>query len=156
LRHGSLNYLRSRFALRALDGNMTLKIVDTDIEEKDYLQKNALLPKGEKVEKKKVRSRGGLVFKAHRPLYHSALSLRVIKKKKKKNPVPGESRSHTQPLILNPKPETLSLMGAGVRECDNSSDQDRISLQGRSQGRSHMQTLAIYRLGFNQNYNTFT
>jgi len=27
------------------------------------------------------RYRGGLVFKAHRPLYHSTLSLRVIKKK---------------------------------------------------------------------------
>ena len=29
------------------------------------------------------RFRGGLVFKAHRLLYHSALGLRVIKKKKK-------------------------------------------------------------------------
>ena len=28
-------------------------------------------------------SRGGLVFKAHRRLYHSTLGLRVIKKKKK-------------------------------------------------------------------------
>ena len=28
--------------------------------------------------------RGGLVFKAHRLLYHSTLGLRVIKKKKKK------------------------------------------------------------------------
>ena len=30
------------------------------------------------------RSRGGLVFKAHRLLHHSTLGLRVIKKKKKK------------------------------------------------------------------------
>jgi len=30
------------------------------------------------------RFRGGLVFKAHRLLYHSTLSLRVMKKKKKK------------------------------------------------------------------------
>jgi len=30
------------------------------------------------------RFRGGLVFKAHRLLYHSTLGLRVIKKKKKK------------------------------------------------------------------------
>ena len=29
------------------------------------------------------RFRGGLVFKAHRHLYHSTLGLRVIKKKKK-------------------------------------------------------------------------
>ena len=29
------------------------------------------------------RFRGGLVFKAHRLLYHSTLGLRVIKKKKK-------------------------------------------------------------------------
>jgi len=29
------------------------------------------------------RSRGGLVFKAHRLLYHSTLGLRVIKKKKR-------------------------------------------------------------------------
>jgi len=31
------------------------------------------------------RFRGGLVFKAHRRVYHSTLGLRVIKKKKKKN-----------------------------------------------------------------------
>ena len=31
----------------------------------------------------RVRFRGGLAFKAHRPLYHSTLGLRVIKKKKK-------------------------------------------------------------------------
>ena len=30
-----------------------------------------------------LRFRGGLVFKAHRRLYHSTLGLRVIKKKKK-------------------------------------------------------------------------
>ena len=30
------------------------------------------------------RFRGGLVFKAHRLLYHSTLGLRVIKKKKKR------------------------------------------------------------------------
>ena len=29
------------------------------------------------------RFRGGRVFKAHRPLYHSTLGLRVVKKKKK-------------------------------------------------------------------------
>ena len=32
------------------------------------------------------RFRGGLVLKAHRPLYHSTVDLRVIKKKKKKKP----------------------------------------------------------------------
>ena len=31
------------------------------------------------------RFRGGLVFKAHRLLYHSTLGSRVIKKKRKKN-----------------------------------------------------------------------
>ena len=35
------------------------------------------------------RFRGGLVFKAHRILYHSTLGLRVIKKKKKKVTEPG-------------------------------------------------------------------
>ena len=34
------------------------------------------------------RSRGGLVFKAHRLLYHSTLGLRVIKKKKKARGLP--------------------------------------------------------------------
>jgi len=29
------------------------------------------------------RFRGGLVFKAHRPVYHSTLGLRVMKKKKR-------------------------------------------------------------------------
>ena len=29
-----------------------------------------------------MRSRGGLVFKAHRLLYHSTLGLKVVKKKK--------------------------------------------------------------------------
>ena len=33
--------------------------------------------------------RGGLVFKAHRLLYHSTLGLRVIKKKKKHHPERG-------------------------------------------------------------------
>jgi len=32
------------------------------------------------------RFRGGLVFKAHRLLYHSTLDVRVIKKKKKVRP----------------------------------------------------------------------
>jgi len=31
-----------------------------------------------------MRFRGGLVFKAHRLLYHSTLGLRVIKKKRRK------------------------------------------------------------------------
>ena len=35
------------------------------------------------------RFRGGLVFKAHRRLYHSTLGVRVIKKKEK---VPGEAQ----------------------------------------------------------------
>ena len=40
------------------------------------------------------RFRGGLVFKAHRLLYHSTLGLRVIKKKKKVDP------NHTVDLDL--------------------------------------------------------
>ena len=39
------------------------------------------------------RFRGGLVFKAHRPLYHSSIGLRAIKKKKEK--VGGWSRGWT-------------------------------------------------------------
>jgi len=35
--------------------------------------------------------RGGLVFKAHRLLYHSTLGLRVIKKKRKKRRVAAGS-----------------------------------------------------------------
>ena len=38
------------------------------------------------------RFRGGLVFKAHRLLYHSTLGLRVIKKKKKSAFEPGHDR----------------------------------------------------------------
>ena len=51
------------------------------------------------------RLRGGLVFKAHRLLYHSTLVLRVIKKKKKK------SEEGTTSKILRPfnrKPRTES------------------------------------------------
>ena len=36
---------------------------------------------------------GGLVFKAHRFLYHSTLGSRVIKKKKKHDLLPGEDGS---------------------------------------------------------------
>jgi len=40
--------------------------------------------------------RGGLVFKAHRLLFHSNLGLRVIKKKKKERPLPEAPRvTHT-------------------------------------------------------------
>jgi len=42
------------------------------------------------------RFRGGLVFKAHRLVYHSTLSSRVIKKEKK-----------------NPKPQVLTLQAPG-------------------------------------------
>ena len=42
-----------------------------------------------KEEENHSRVRGGLVFKAHRLLYHSTLGSRVIKKKKKKSVVPG-------------------------------------------------------------------
>ena len=45
--------------------------------------------------------RGGLVFKAHRLLYHSTLDLRVIKKKKKKTLRAREGADHfrgRQPL----------------------------------------------------------
>jgi len=37
------------------------------------------------------RFRGGLVFEAHRLLYHSTLGLRVIKKKKKKKKHPART-----------------------------------------------------------------
>ena len=41
--------------------------------------------------------RGGLVFKAHRLLYHSTLGLRVIKKKKKKYPADARRRQYPRP-----------------------------------------------------------
>jgi len=39
------------------------------------------------------RFRGGLVFKAHRPLFHSTLGLRVMNKKRKEHlkPLPAEN-----------------------------------------------------------------
>ena len=44
------------------------------------------------------RFRGGLVFKAHRLVYHSTLDLRVIKKKKKKGrQVTGLDRNQSTP-----------------------------------------------------------
>jgi len=43
------------------------------------------------------RFRGGLVFKAHRLLYHSTLGLRVIKKKKSAGPRPGFRKSEAAP-----------------------------------------------------------
>ena len=46
--------------------------------------------------------RGGLVFKAHRLVYHSTLGVRVIKKKKKK------SRGARPPGHLNPNSRSLN------------------------------------------------
>ena len=48
---------RLRWPSVSISFGLCYMIVDTDIEEKDYLKRSALLPKGEKVEKKKVRSR---------------------------------------------------------------------------------------------------
>jgi len=45
------------------------------------------------------RFRGGLVFKAHRLLYHSTLGLRVTKKKKKKK---RKRRKKKQKKKINP------------------------------------------------------
>jgi len=63
------------------------------------------------------RFRGGLVFKAHRLVYHLTLGLRVIKKNKKKVGVgaclggvgvlDGDSQ-RMQPSTLNPQPSTLN------------------------------------------------
>ena len=68
-----------------------------------------------------TRFRGGLVFKAHRRVYHSTLGLRVIMKKKKTrhtlNPKPEtlkrqpstlNPQHNPQPETLNPKPSTLN------------------------------------------------
>ena len=46
----------------------------------------ALLVGGQLLYRNVQRFRGGLVCKAHRPLYHSTLGLRVIKKKKGTHP----------------------------------------------------------------------
>ena len=45
--------------------------------------------------------RGGLVFKAHRLLYHLTLGLRIMKKKKKerRNATPGEESGNPVKLI---------------------------------------------------------
>jgi len=51
------------------------------------------------------RFRGGLVFKAHRLLYHSTLGLRVIKKKKGRTVVGGEGEDMVPPAI--PRPERV-------------------------------------------------
>ena len=75
------------------------------------------------------RFRGGLVFKAHRPLYHSTLSSRVIKKKKK-NHQPSERGQIALFHVLD-----LHYM-----------------LLDSSELRFDLQTLIIYELGFNQNY----
>ena len=45
-----------------------------------------------------VRFRGGLVFKAHRLLYHSTLGSRVIKKKKKRREGSGWGRCRVKGL----------------------------------------------------------
>ena len=56
------------------------------------------------------RFRGGLVFKAHRLVYHSTLGLRVIKKKniKKVHPEPKPSTLKPYPATFDPKPSTLN------------------------------------------------
>ena len=48
------------------------------------------------------RFRGGLVFKAHGLLYHSTLSLRVIKKKKKKKKIRQPRSSSRTPCSRVP------------------------------------------------------
>jgi len=54
-------------------------------------RRSAVLPQSSNSLSMSTRERGGLVFKAHRLLYHSTLGLRVIKQRKK--PV-GVARSH--------------------------------------------------------------
>jgi len=51
------------------------------------------------------RFRGGLVFKAHRLVYHSTLALRVIKKKGGEEGMEQEP-SDREVLTSNPKPQT--------------------------------------------------
>ena len=55
-----------------------------------------------------LRFRGGLVFKAHRLLYHSTLGSRVMKKKRRREPG-GEGwfiNSQTRPLHANEENQT--------------------------------------------------
>ena len=63
------------------------------------------------------RFRGGLVFKAHRPLYHPTLGSRVIKKKKKYRQKSTCCVARVEPLppwypgwheTLNPQPSSLN------------------------------------------------
>jgi hypothetical protein len=68
------------------------------------------------------RFRGGLVFKAHRLLYHSTLGLRVVKKKKKTVVVQPGVRScqdrYTLPSLVRIDTclsEVLGSQGLGFR-----------------------------------------
>ena len=57
------------------------------------------------------RFRGGLVFKAHRRVYHSTLGLRVIKKKKKKaDLVLAPSKPATE------TPRNIEIMGMSLSD----------------------------------------
>jgi len=54
------------------------------------------------------RFRGGLVFKAHRLLYHSTLGLRAIKKKKKRK------RRHLRSLLQIASAEARDVRGSSA------------------------------------------
>ena len=67
--------------------------------------------------------RGGLVFKAHRLVYHSTLGLRVIKKKKKKKKTGFEPRlemaTHATPTRAPNRPHFFVkevVRGFGVQQ----------------------------------------
>ena len=67
---------------------------------------------GEQLLRRNVkRFPGGLVFKAHRLLYHSTLGVRVIKKKKKVGANPGalgeRARASAEVGLLPPPPTRL-------------------------------------------------
>ena len=71
------------------------------------------------------RFRGGLVFKAHRHLYHSTLGLRVIKKRKEKE---GHIR------------DGITWVGRGILEkcCSIQSETDEVMLRdGKGNSNSH-------------------
>jgi len=55
------------------------------------------------------RFRGGLVFKAHRLLYHSTLGLRVIQKKGEDVGTAGPAVANVEAQFLEPLPEPETL-----------------------------------------------
>ena len=69
------------------------------------------------------RFRGGLIFKAHRLVYHSTLGLRVIKKKKKKKRARRKKAGASSIVIPIPAPANIASKFLRLRVSPTSSGQ---------------------------------